>query len=694
MKKNVTHQFAFRHIIICIGLLFCLFNTAAQVDVQATVQAGITQNTVDLYLQQQARAGKAPNSLIQQSSPYLLQHAYNPVHWYAWGEDAFAKAREQNKPVFLSIGYSTCHWCHVMAHESFENKKIADYLNKHFIAIKVDREERPDIDNVYMAATQLIHGSGGWPMTVFLDSHLRPFHAATYYPPFSEDGHTGLFQVLEIVHRLWQDEPQRIEAIAAEVTSRIKILAEETGDKKPVSKNIHEKLMKQAFISFDSDMGGFGAAPKFPKPGLFYYLNQQSKSAGKYAGQAEKMMELTLDEMAAGGIYDQLVGGFHRYSVDEQWRVPHFEKMLYGQALMVISYSDFYSVHPLPRYKEIVSQTLHFVEQEMQSPQGGFYSALDADSEKADAPGEHAEGAYYLWQDEELKTFLSKEEYAFFHDYYDIQSEGNIYSDPKNEFGQGNILVIAEAYRGEKLTDKQRSLLETASAKLNTIRLLRPRPHLDDKIITAWNGMMIKAMANAARVFPDKAGQYTQLASRTAGFVLAKLYRTANTDEVASKRGKLYRQYRAGKAGVAAGLNDYVWLINGLLALHEVTGNAKWLDNVVALLSDQDSLFFDDSSGAYFETANNDENILFRSKSIYDGALPSANAVAILNLKQLAKLFSGQQQAKQYQQKADNILQAFAEAINENPAATAMAISALVPVHSRHSSDSDKPKDQ
>jgi len=553
-----------------------------------------------------------------------------------------------------------------MAHESFENKKIADYLNKNFIAIKVDREERPDIDNVYMSATRLIHGSAGWPMTVFLDTQLRPFHAATYYPPFSVGNNLGLFEVLKIIHQLWLDEPEKVSKTAKLITERIKELAEETSEKESIRKDVQQALMKQLAQSFDTEMGGFGDAPKFPKPGIFSYLIERSKMQDKNAEQAKKMMKLTLDAMAEGGIYDQLAGGFHRYSVDAQWRVPHFEKMLYSQALLSLSYADFFTVVPNPLYKKVVIDTLNFADEEMSHSEGGFYSALDADSEKPDAQGEHAEGAYYLWSESELKKLLSKEEFIFAGEYFGIHEDGNIYFDPRNEFGHGNILVVTEEFRGELLNPKQVKFLQGIKEKLSKQRLLRPRPHLDDKIITAWNGMMIKALSNAAMVFPDKKALFVKRAIKTSEFILKNLRD--------SKTGKLYRQYRAGKASVEASLNDYVWLIQGLLALHDVTENKKWLDVARQLSVIQDKLFLDVKSHAYFETSDLDTNILFRSKSIFDGALPSANGMAFSNLKLLSQRVVDKKEAKQYLLQSEELLQSFASAINENPAAAATAL--------------------
>ncbi len=668
-------------------------------------EEGIKQVTVNNYLQQAAtqakKEGRKANSLINESSPYLLQHAYNPVNWYAWGDAAFEKAKKENKPIFLSIGYSTCHWCHVMAHESFENKKIAEILNKYFICIKVDREQRPDIDTVYMSATQLINGYGGWPMTVFLDHGLRPFHAATYYPPFTiqsgtTQARTGLNDVLLKIHSLWLEQPELINEIATNVTRRITAMADETVEHGVLEKNINALALKQVSASFDENSGGFSVAPKFPRPGIFAFLNQLSlaglnearlnnsssnKTGVNETGQignidaVRNMMSLTLNEMAAGGIYDQLAGGFHRYSVDGSWQVPHFEKMLYSQALMTMAYSVFYQIDPQLRHKQVVLETLKFVTEEMQSPAGGFYSALDADSERADEPGVHAEGAYYLWYEAELKGILSQAEFEFVKKYFNIRKSGNIDSDPQNEFTNLNIFYIDEEFKKLVLTKQQTELLASARKKLNNIRRQRPRPHLDDKIITAWNGMMLSAFAKASLVFKNPA--YLEEAKRTVGFIKTHLYN--------KKTGKLYRHYREhlNTAGASdstnastraeATLSDYVWLIYGLLDVHIVSNDKQWLDWALELQEKQNELFLDKATGAYFESVANDSSLLFRSKSIYDGALPSANAIALSNLRRLSHL-SEKVSQNIFSSQAEKLVGSFAEAINQNPAAASMLL--------------------
>ncbi|HHJ34805.1 MAG TPA: thioredoxin domain-containing protein, partial [Gammaproteobacteria bacterium] len=596
-------------------------------------------------------------------------HAYNPVHWYSWGEDAFEKAKKENKPIFLSVGYSTCHWCHVMAHESFENEEIAALLNKYFISIKVDREQRPDIDAVYMSATQLINGNGGWPMTVFLDNDLRPFHAATYYPPFSTPTRTGLKDVLLKIKTLWKEQPELIDQVATNVTANITALADETMGAGKLQDDINELALKQIASSFDEEAGGFSAAPKFPRPGIFSFLNHLSLADTKNSVTSpQTMMRRTLDAMATGGIYDQIAGGFHRYSVDANWQVPHFEKMLYSQALMAISYTNFYRIEPQERYKKIVSETLDFVAHEMRSSEGGFYSALDADSERPDKSGEHSEGAYYLWHESELKKLLSKSEFGFVEKYFHIREEGNILSDPQEEFTDLNIFYIDEEYKNEKLTEQQEKWLASVKKKLNTRRLQRPRPHLDDKVLTAWNGMMVTAFAKASKVFDEPI--FLSQAIQTLSFIKHKLYDTDSK--------KLFRQYRENKASAEATLSDYAWLIRGAIEVYQASGDIHWLDWVYELQKVQDELFLDVDSGAYFESIATDARLLFRSKSIYDGALPAANAIVLSNLRILADISKTAVQKKAFSSRADRLVSSFASVVNENPASASMLLSAEI----------------
>lgn len=630
------------------------------------IHADIVQNTVENYLHTNQAAGNKANSLIHQNSPYLLQHAYNPVQWYAWGEDAFEQARRQNKPIFLSIGYSTCYWCHVMADESFENENIAAILNKHFICIKLDREERPDIDNVYMAATELINGYGGWPMTVFLNHDLEPFHAGVYYPPVSTDNSTGLTELLLKVNALWQEDRERIDLVAAQITSKISADADEAMTGISIDRQARKLAIDQISEIYDDEYAGFGAAPKFPRPGIFNLLQDVAASKQgvpeSYRQQALTMLRNTLLAMSQGGIYDHAGGGFHRYSVDEQWQVPHFEKMLYTQALMSLACTRLYAIAPDEHCREIVSGTLDFVLAEMRHPDGAFYSALDASSERADKPGVHAEGAYYLWRAKELEALLNRDEWTLVKKYFDIRDDGNIESDPRGEFERLNILYTSDDYKNKKLSAKESALLESALRKLYQARLQRPRPHLDDKIISAWNGMMITALVEAAAVFDHK--EYLDAAIAAADFMHHRL--------LDKKTHELFRRMRSNEPGIKATLDDYAWYISGLLALYEHTKSRQWLELAQQLTLKQVQLFYDQGKANFYESAT-DRHVLFRSRSAYDGALPAPNAIAVENLYRLAD-FSGD---NKWRQMANDTLASFAASINSNPASTAWMTSLI-----------------
>jgi len=644
-----------------------VFKWVAALMILVSVQTGmsradIVQNTVENYLQTNQKAGNKPNSLIHQNSPYLLQHAYNPVEWHAWGGQAFELARQQNKPIFLSIGYSTCYWCHVMAHESFENEAIAAILNKHFISIKIDREERPDIDNVYMAATQLVNGHGGWPMSVFLNHQLEPFHAGTYYPPVSRDNRLGLTELLLKVVALWRDDRDRINTVAAQISSLIKAAADESMPAVSINKDVLQRAVEQISAIYDSEYAGFGEAPKFPRPGIFALLLDVAASNDKHAEPALRMLRETLIAMSQGGIYDQVGGGFHRYSVDRQWQVPHFEKMLYTQALMSLACTRLYGIEPDKHYRDVVTGTLDFVLGEMRHADGGFYSALDASSEHADQSGVHAEGAYYLWNAKQLQSLLSKAEWGLIQSYYAIADEGNIRSDPQAEFGELNILHVSDEFRHKTLTEKESALINSARRKLYLARLTRPRPHLDDKIITAWNGMMITALVEAAAVFKNE--KYLDAAIQAAAFIRDHL--------VDKKSHQLYRRLRNGEVGIKATLDDYVWYVNGLLALYKQTSSKQWLILAQQMTEAQVQIFYDSKNGGFYESGV-DKHVLFRSRSVFDGALPAANAIAVENLMMLADLTG----AKKWQQLADKTLGSFAASINNNPRAAAWMLTQI-----------------
>jgi len=621
------------------------------------------QNTVDHYLQSNLAAGNKPNSLIDQVSPYLLQHAYNPVQWYPWGEHAFELARKQGKPIFLSIGYSTCYWCHVMAQESFENEKIAAILNRHFISIKLDREERPDIDDVYMAATELLNGYGGWPMTVFLNHELEPFHAGAYYPPITRGESTGLTELLLKVADLWRKDRNRVDMVAEQVALNIKADADESVAAAAIDEDIHGLGMEQVVESYDDVYHGFGVAPKFPRPGIYRYLLEMAATELEYSAQARQIVRDTLIAMSRGGLYDPVGGGFHRYSVDQRWQVPHFEKMLYTQALMSLAYTRLYELEPDERYREVSTRTLDFVLDEMRHPQGVFYSALDASSVRPDQVDTKAEGAYYLWRAAEIRSLLDNDEWTLFHQYYDIRNDGNIESDPRDEFERLNILYVNDEFRSEVLTDSERALLDSALSKLSVQRSKRPRPHLDDKIISAWNGMMIRALVEAARVFENQ--EYLDAAGEAAAFMQKNL--------VDVESGDLFRRMRKAEAGIDATLADYAWYVNGLLALYAQTQDKQWLQQAQQLTEAKIRLFHDAGHGGFYESGP-DQNLLFRSRSPYDGALPAANALTVENLMLLA-IYTGEQG---WQKLAEQTIAVFAVSINNNPVAAAWMMSLLL----------------
>ncbi len=490
------------------------------------------------------KAESFTNHLASEKSPYLLQHQHNPVDWYPWGETAFRKAKEENKPIFLSIGYSTCHWCHVMAHESFENAEIAKVMNEHFINIKVDREERPDVDRVYMTFVQATTGGGGWPMSVFLTPDLKPFVGGTYFPPEGKFGRPGFKTVLERVARGWQEDRKGIVEAGNQVVEQLREYAKnETADSGAVDAAVLETALAQLSRTFDEEWGGFGDAPKFPRPSTLNFLfrmvaRERAKAAGTAMPTALKMALHTLDKMADGGMHDHLGGGFHRYSVDRFWHIPHFEKMLYDQAQLTCSYLDAYLIVTgiaagsgpdktaidAARYGAIAQDILDYVQRDMTDPKGGFYSAEDADSLLAHGQPAHAEGAFYVWSKSEIDEALGDDDAKVFNRFYGVEADGNAPagSDPHGEFKGKNTLIqrltVAEAANQfGKSEAETNAMLDRSRAKLLAKRKERPRPHLDDKIITAWNGLMISAFARGAQVLGDAA--YLESAQRAAKFI-------------------------------------------------------------------------------------------------------------------------------------------------------------------------------
>jgi uncharacterized protein len=585
------------------------------------------------------------NRLARERSPYLLQHAQNPVDWYPWHDEAFAKARQEDKPIFLSIGYSTCHWCHVMEHESFENDAVAAVLNEHFVSIKVDREERPDVDRVYMTFVQGTTGSGGWPMSVWLTPDLKPFYGGTYFPPSSKWGRPGFVEILGEIARVWRAERSKVVESANALTDRLKEVEQAAPVWTVPSADALERTVKQFVDAFDPRYGGFGDAPKFPRPSeLLFLLREHARTANV---QVRDMVLRTLRAMALGGMRDHVGGGFHRYSVDAGWRVPHFEKMLYDQAQIVLALIEGSQVSGDPFYAEVAEDTLLYVMREMTDPGGGFYSAEDADSippeEAADPNAHKKEGAFYLWRTAEIDELLGDAaEAAKLR--FGMEPDGNAPQDPHQEFTGKNLLYVARsiedvATRAGKSNEEIVEILNNARMRMFKERLDRPRPYRDDKILTSWNGLMIAAFARLARVFRGlgsdgrAAGEpYLETARRAAMFIRERMWSAAS--------GTLLRRYRDGHAEIDGYAEDYAYLIAGLLELFQADAAPMWLEWAIALQHRQDELFWDEASGGWFSTTGKDPTVLLRMKEDYDGAEPTASSVSVHNLLVLSHLVS------------------------------------------------------
>lgn len=575
----------------------------------------------NLYSTTGTRSPTASNRLINEKSPYLLQHAANPVDWYSWSKEAFEKAQREDKPIFLSIGYSTCHWCHVMERESFEDDDVAKLLNDSFVSIKVDREERPDIDHVYMTVCQLMTGTGGWPLTIIMTPDKEPFFATTYIPKENRHGRAGLLSLLPQISTVWREKRSNLKDSAQQIVQMLKASALNAE-----TENLDSKLFDQTFgelaETFDHEHGGFGSAPKFPTPHTLFFLLRYWRHTGKH--EALAMVEQTLEHMRCGGIFDHIGYGFHRYSTDSAWRVPHFEKMLYDQALLVLAYSEAYQVSKNPEFEKTAHEICTYVLRDMTSPQGGFYSAEDADSEGQ-------EGKFYLWSAKEIKDVLAGEAW-FFNQVFNIKDEGNFLNEATRETNGKNILylesrrsTIAEQMNIPCSTLNER--IESAREKLVSARNRRVRPHKDDKILTSWNGLMIAALARAGSVFNKP--EYIEAAEQTVAFILAN---------VSTSDKRLLHRYRDNDAALQANADDYAFLIWGLLELYDATFTIHYLETARALNTQFIVNYWDEKEGGFFFTANDAEQVLVRQKQTFDGALPSANSVALCNLLRLARM--------------------------------------------------------
>jgi uncharacterized protein YyaL (SSP411 family) len=556
-----------------------------------------------------------PNRLIDETSPYLRQHAHNPVDWHPWGPEALERAKSEDKPILLSVGYSACHWCHVMERESFENPSIAALMNEHYVSIKVDREERPDIDSIYMSAVQALTGHGGWPMTVFLTPDGKPFYGGTYFPPEDRGGMPAFPRVLSAIAEAYHDRRGEVMNSTNQILVHMQQVARDTNDISPLTADVMTRAFAELIKQFDDTYGGFGLEPKFPQPMTYEFLLRQYLRTED--PQALDMVELTLDRMARGGIYDQLSGGFHRYSTDTYWLVPHFEKMLYDNALLVRLYLHAYQVTRNPEYRRVVEETLDYVVREMTSPEGGFYSAQDADSE-----GE--EGKFFVWRPEQVVDLLGKEEGKIVNEYYGVTIHGNFEGksilhvpSPTAEFARK--LDITESELNEVLARSKKKLLEQ--------RATRIAPGLDDKILTAWNGLMLAAFAEAAAVLGRD--DYREIAITNGTFLL---------DKVIDKDGRLLRTYKDGKAKLNGYLEDYAFLIDALLLLHETTFGDRWLIAAVELGRSIVELFWDEDSKQFYDTGIDHEDLVIRPRDTTDNAIPSGSSMATSVLLKLSIL--------------------------------------------------------
>jgi uncharacterized protein len=598
-----------------------------------------------------------PNHLINETSPYLRQHAHNPVDWYPWGPEAFERAQRENKPIFLSIGYSTCHWCHVMAHESFEHPEVARLMNEAFVSIKVDREERPDIDNVYMSACQVMTGSGGWPLSIIITPDKKPFFAATYIPREGRFGLIGMMELIPHIRELWATRRGEALSLSNEIATVLQQTSQDTPGEE-LNEATLELTYEQLAKRFDGQHAGFSSAPKFPTPHNLLFLLRYWKRGGNKA--ALDMVEETLQAMRRGGIYDHVGFGFHRYSTDSQWLVPHFEKMLYDEAMLAMAYTEACQATGKEDYEKTAREIFTYVLRDMTAPEGGFCSAEDADSE-----GE--EGKFYLWTQEEVRQALGNEETDFVAKVFNIEKDGNFAEQATRRRSGVNILHLRKTL-GELASDlnlSQQDLqahLELIRQKLFAYRKKRVHPMKDDKILTDWNGLMIAALAKGAQAFDEP--EYAEAACRAADFILGNMRKPD---------GRLLHRYRDGQAGVQANLDDYAFLVWGLIELYEAIFDARHLEVALELASDMVRHFWDEDGGGLYLTPDDGESLFVRKKEIYDGAIPSGNSVAMLNLLRLGRMTA----TSDLEEKAARIGSAFSGSVKQSPSAHTQLMVAL-----------------
>ena len=595
------------------------------------------------------------NRLSKEKSPYLLQHANNPVDWFPWGEEAFEKAHKENKPLFVSIGYSTCHWCHVMERESFEDQEVADILNKHFISIKVDREERPDIDSIYMTICQMLTGESGWPLHVFLTPDQKPFYAGTYFPKEQKYGKPGLLDLLPRLHKAYENEFDQLEEVSEKLIEAFQVTTT-TNNHTAIEPNIIETAFHQLAGMFDSQHGGFGKEPKFPSPLQLLFLMRYYHETNE--DDALHMVEITLDGIARGGISDHLGGGFARYSTDEMWLTPHFEKMLYDQALLLMAYTEAYQITRIPQYEEIVYNTVKFVEREMTHPEGPFYSAIDADSE-----GE--EGTYYVWSFQEVIQVLGEDEGTLFARSYDITEEGNFDGRNIPNLIYTDIASILEEFNISE--DELEERLDASKAILLEHRQNRPYPHMDDKIITSWNALMIAALAKAGAAFTNP--HFISSAKRAVQFIENHLI----------KENVLYATYRDGEAKNVAYLDDYANLLWAFVELYEATDEEEYLEKAKQIASEIMDNFKDEVNGGFYFTSTRGEKLIVREKIIMDQIIPAGNGTIAWQFWRLAKITDNPDML----QLAENTISTFAEEITLYPTSLLSSLMAFQSLNSK-----------
>jgi uncharacterized protein YyaL (SSP411 family) len=604
---------------------------------------------------------KRPNRLISEKSPYLQQHAYNPVDWYPWGQEAFKRAAEESKPVFLSIGYSTCHWCHMMEKESFEDEEVARLLNEAFVCIKVDREERPDLDGMYMKVCQIMTGSGGWPLSIVMTPDKKPFFATTYIPKENQFGRIGFKGLIPRIKALWDSCQSEFLATAEEITVALKQSEKEslsTAQVEALNKSTMDEAFESLCANFDDRNGGFGVAPKFPTAhNLTFLLRYWKRTAHQ---KALWMVEKTLSSMYRGGVFDHVGFGFHRYSTDSRWFVPHFEKMLYDQAMLTMAYTEAYQVTRKEEYAQVAHETIGYILREMTAPEGGFYSAEDADVE-----GE--EGKFYLWTEEEMMQILNREEAELLTKIFDIQKCGNFVEEATQQKNGKNILHMQkppiELASELKIHPEQiRARIESSRQKLFAARERRVHPGKDDKILVDWNGLMVAALAKAAQVFDEP--RYVVAAKKAVDFIIERML---DFDR------RLFHRYRSGEAAVHGFLDDYAFFIWGLLELYEASSEVKYLQLTITLTDTALRHFWEEEQGGFFFTADDAEDFLVRNKEAYDGAYPSGNSVMLLNMLRLARMTA----KAHFEEKATRMLRSFSAIISRMPAAHTQFLSAL-----------------